>query len=86
MKQLVFPVLAALFAVGLAGLVGGPVDIDISEAQDFLDFAVATHNRASNDMFQSQVSKVIKVQRQVSGCLTSPWTSARGHDGSPVCV
>ncbi|XP_034463980.1 cystatin-C-like [Hippoglossus hippoglossus] len=73
MNQLVFPVLAALFAVGLAGLggmVGAPADVDISDAQDFLDFAVVQHNRGSNDMFLSQVAKVIKVQRQVvSGSL-----------------
>ncbi|XP_062256874.1 cystatin-C-like [Platichthys flesus] len=65
MNQLVFPVLAALFAVGLGSLVGGPQDIDISEAQDALDFAVVKHNRGSNDLFQSQVAKVIRVQRQV---------------------
>ena len=63
--MLVFPVLAALFAVGLGNLVGAPRDINISEAQDALDFAVAKHNSGTNDMFLRQVAEVVRVQRQV---------------------
>ncbi|XP_023281673.1 cystatin-C [Seriola lalandi dorsalis] len=67
MWKLVFPVLAAVFAVGLGSLVGGPQDIDINQegAREALDFAVVQHNRGTNDLFLSQVAKVVKVQRQV---------------------
>lgn len=62
------PFLAVILAVASAGLVGGPVDADMSEegAQSALQFAMAQYNRQSNDAYVSQVSEVIKVQKQVS--------------------
>lgn len=68
MWKLVFLVLAAVLAVGLGGLVGGPRDIDINDAKarEALNFAVVQHNRGSNDMYLSQVADVVRVQSQVS--------------------
>ncbi|XP_036402654.1 cystatin-like [Megalops cyprinoides] len=65
--KIMVPLLAAFLAVASAGLVGGPMDADINEqgVKDALQFAVVQHNKASNDMFVSQVKKVIKVQKQV---------------------
>lgn len=67
--KVVAPLLALCLAVASAGLVGAPVDAtaDLNEegVQDALRFAVAQHNRASNDMFIRQVSKVTSVQKQV---------------------
>ncbi|KAF5901415.1 cystatin-like, partial [Clarias magur] len=59
--------LAVFLAVGSAGLVGGAreVDKDREDVQDALKFAVTQHNKASNDAFLSQVSRVIKAQTQV---------------------
>ncbi|KAK7140441.1 hypothetical protein R3I94_012908 [Phoxinus phoxinus] len=59
--------LAVMSAVASAGLVGGPVDADMDEegAQNALQFAMAQYNRQSNDMYVSQVSEVVKVQKQV---------------------
>ncbi|XP_022599426.1 cystatin-C-like [Seriola dumerili] len=67
MWKLVFPVLAAVFAVGLGSFVGGPQDIDMNEtgAQEALNFAVVHHNNRTNDLYLSQVAEVVKVQRQV---------------------
>ncbi|KAG9334889.1 hypothetical protein JZ751_006369, partial [Albula glossodonta] len=58
--------------VANAGLVGGLSDADINEkgVQNALQFAVVQHNKGSNDMFVSQVSKVIKVQKQVNSLKT----------------
>lgn len=68
MWKIVFPLLAAVFAVGLAGLVGGPQDIDVNDEglRDALNFAVVQHNRGTNDLYLSQVAEVIRAQRQVS--------------------
>uniref|UniRef100_A0A8C2JKD3 Cystatin domain-containing protein n=1 Tax=Cyprinus carpio TaxID=7962 RepID=A0A8C2JKD3_CYPCA len=51
-----------------AGIPGGIVDADINDedVQKALQFAVAHYNRQSNDPFVRKVSKVIKVQQQVS--------------------
>ncbi|XP_070696960.1 cystatin C (amyloid angiopathy and cerebral hemorrhage) [Pempheris klunzingeri] len=67
MWKSVFPVLAAVLAVGLCGIIGGPQDIDVTDegAQNALNFAVTQHNRGSNDLYLSQVAEVVKVQRQV---------------------
>ncbi|KAI4883455.1 hypothetical protein NFI96_024844 [Prochilodus magdalenae] len=65
--KVVIPLMAVFLAVASAGLVGAPMDADISEegVRDALQFAVAQHNQASNDMYVSQVSRVIRVQKQV---------------------
>lgn len=67
MWKMLFPVLAAVFAVGLGAMVGGYQDLDVNDegAQNALNFAVVEHNRRSNDLFLSQVAEVVKVQRQV---------------------
>ncbi|KAK5853809.1 hypothetical protein PBY51_014933 [Eleginops maclovinus] len=67
MWKIVLPVLAAVFAVGSAALVGGFTDIDVNDdgAQNALNFAVVEHNRQSNDMYLSQVAEVVGVKRQV---------------------
>ncbi|TDH01104.1 hypothetical protein EPR50_G00176770 [Perca flavescens] len=67
MWKIVFPVLAAVFAVGLGGLVGGVSDVDINneDMRNALNFAVVQHNRGSNDLYLSQVAEVVKAQRQV---------------------
>ncbi|XP_031157915.1 cystatin C (amyloid angiopathy and cerebral hemorrhage) [Sander lucioperca] len=67
MWKIVFPVLAAVFAVGLGGLVGGFSDVDINNegVRNALNYAVVQHNRGSNDMYLSQVAEVVKAQRQV---------------------
>ncbi|XP_076599676.1 cystatin C (amyloid angiopathy and cerebral hemorrhage) [Chaetodon auriga] len=67
MWKVAFPLLAALFAVGFGGLVGGPQDIDVNDEglQNALNFAVANHNRQSNDVYLRQVAEVVKAQRQV---------------------
>lgn len=64
----VFPILAAVFAVGLGALVGGPQDVDVNDEQalNALNYAVVQHNRRSNDLYLSQVAEVARVQRQVS--------------------
>lgn len=68
MWKVAFPILAAVFAVGLGGLVGGPQDIDVNDerALNALNYAVVQHNRRSNDLYLSQVAEVVRVQRQVS--------------------
>lgn len=65
--KVVVPLLAVFLAVGSAGIVGGPTDVDVNreDVQDALRFAVAQHNKASNDLYVSQVSRVIKAQTQV---------------------
>ncbi|KAG7462900.1 hypothetical protein MATL_G00189590 [Megalops atlanticus] len=65
--KIMVPLLAAFLAVASAGLAGGPMDADINEkgVKDALQFAVVQHNKASNDLFVSQVHKVMKVQKQV---------------------
>ncbi|XP_028279458.1 cystatin C (amyloid angiopathy and cerebral hemorrhage) [Parambassis ranga] len=68
MWKVVFPVLAAVFAVGLGGMAGGFRDVDLNAdegAQNALNFAVVQHNKATNDMYLSQVAEVVKAQAQV---------------------
>uniref|UniRef100_A0A3Q3WW58 Cystatin domain-containing protein n=1 Tax=Mola mola TaxID=94237 RepID=A0A3Q3WW58_MOLML len=63
----VLPVLAAVLAVGLGGIVGGFQDIDVNDrgARNMLNFAVVQHNLRSNDAFLSQVAEVVSVRKQV---------------------
>ncbi|XP_070833668.1 cystatin C (amyloid angiopathy and cerebral hemorrhage) [Chaetodon trifascialis] len=94
MWKVVFPLLAALFAVGFGALVGGFQDIDVNDegAQNALNFAVAFHNRGSNDMYLSKVAEVVKVQRQVVSGLKyiitvkMGKTPCRKTDASEVCA
>ncbi|KAM8859506.1 cystatin C (amyloid angiopathy and cerebral hemorrhage) [Spinachia spinachia] len=67
MWKLVVAIFAAASLVGSAALVGGFQDIDVNDegARDALNFAVAQHNRRSNDMYLNQVAEVIGVQRQL---------------------
>ncbi|XP_028844006.1 cystatin-like [Denticeps clupeoides] len=48
-------------------MVGGPMDVDINDqsAQNALKFAVAQHNKGSNDVFVSAVQNVIEARKQV---------------------
>ncbi|XP_067092211.1 cystatin C (amyloid angiopathy and cerebral hemorrhage) [Osmerus mordax] len=64
----VVPLLAVVFTVANAGIMtGGVSDADMNDksTQDALQFAVVQHNKKTNDMYVSQVAKVIKVQKQV---------------------
>ncbi|XP_066535144.1 cystatin-like [Hoplias malabaricus] len=65
--KLMFALLALFLAAEGSSLVGAPISADMNETevQDALQFAVVQHNRASNDMWTSQVTKVIRVQKQV---------------------
>jgi len=68
MWKLLVAVFAALCAAGLAvGMPGGRSDADINSegVQKALQFAVVQHNQGSNDMYLSQVHRVLKVQTQV---------------------
>lgn len=68
MWKVVFIVFSSVFAVGVgAQMVGGFSTIDISDegAQNALNYAVAQHNKLTNDMYLSQVTDVVKVLRQV---------------------
>lgn len=71
MWKAAFVVLAALVAVGLGSLVGGPRTIDVNDegAQKALQFAVVEHNKGTNDVFIREVEKVQQVKRQVSNFL-----------------
>ncbi|XP_078129861.1 cystatin-like [Sander vitreus] len=67
MWKIVFPVLSAVFGVGLRGLVGDISDVDINNEGllNALNYAVVQHNQGSNDLYLSQVAEVVKAQRQV---------------------
>uniref|UniRef100_A0A1A7YFG8 Cystatin domain-containing protein n=1 Tax=Iconisemion striatum TaxID=60296 RepID=A0A1A7YFG8_9TELE len=67
MWKIGFPLLVALFAVGLGSFVGGPRDIDVNDegVQNALNYAVAQYNRGSNDVYLHGVAKVIKAQSQL---------------------
>lgn len=72
----------ALFALAAASavastMVGGFQDADPNDegVKNALNFAVVQHNRASNDIYLSQVAEVVKVQRQVSGRPRTPTRS-----------
>lgn len=68
LSKVVFPILAAVFAVSFGGMVGSfqAVDVNSEGVQNALKFAVVEHNRRSNDLYLSQVAEVIEVKRQVS--------------------
>ncbi|MCJ8730971.1 hypothetical protein PDJAM_G00190230 [Pangasius djambal] len=74
--KVVAPLLAVFLAVASAGLLGGPMDVDVNreDVQDALRFAVAHYNKASNDAFVNQVSRVIKAQTQVVSGLNYIFT------------
>ncbi|XP_034407632.1 cystatin C (amyloid angiopathy and cerebral hemorrhage) [Cyclopterus lumpus] len=68
MWKIVLSVLAAVFAVGSGSSMSGGyrvIDANDEGVRNALAFSVVEHNRASNDMFLSQVAKVIKAERQV---------------------
>lgn len=60
--------LAVSLAVTSAGIPGGVADADIKDAdvQKALRFAVAQYNKQSNEAFVRKVTRVIRVQQQVS--------------------
>lgn len=69
MWKIVFSVLAAVFAVGYAGMMpGGFQDADPTSpsVQNALNFAVVKHNLRSNNLFVSQAIRVVKARSQVS--------------------
>ncbi|XP_008428412.1 cystatin-like [Poecilia reticulata] len=92
MWKIVFALLSALVAVE-GSLVGGATDIDIHNdgVQNALNFAVAQHNRKTNDMFLRQAAEVVKAQVQVVAGLkyiltvTMVKTSCRKNDFNQVC-
>ncbi|XP_061645450.1 cystatin C (amyloid angiopathy and cerebral hemorrhage) [Phyllopteryx taeniolatus] len=68
--KVVFLLLGVVCAVVLGRLVGGLSDADPNseDVQNALNFAIVQHNSASNDMFLSQKTEVVKVKKQlVSG-------------------
>ncbi|XP_044069194.1 cystatin C (amyloid angiopathy and cerebral hemorrhage) [Siniperca chuatsi] len=67
MWKIVFTALAALFAVGFGALAGGFQNVDMNDegVQNALNFAVVEHNKATNDLYLSQVAEVVTAQRQV---------------------
>ncbi|KAG9274806.1 cystatin C (amyloid angiopathy and cerebral hemorrhage) [Astyanax mexicanus] len=81
--KVVAPLLALCLAVASAGLVGGPVPADLNEegVQNALQFAVVQHNKASNDMYIREVSKVISVQKQVVSGLKYIFTVEMARTG-----
>ncbi|KAM6916237.1 cystatin-like [Xenentodon cancila] len=67
MWKIAFVCLSALFTVGLTGIPGGFSDIDVNDAgvQNALNFAVAEHNRGTNDLYLRRVTQVVHAQSQV---------------------
>ncbi|KAG7334398.1 hypothetical protein KOW79_002805 [Hemibagrus wyckioides] len=65
--KVVAPLLAVFMTVTSNMITGGWRDADVNsdDVQNALNFAVTEHNKASNDLYLSQVSKVIKAQKQV---------------------
>ncbi|XP_026881406.2 cystatin C (amyloid angiopathy and cerebral hemorrhage) [Electrophorus electricus] len=66
--KVVAPILAFVLVVGSATFLPGgvsPADISSPSVKNALDFAVAQHNKASNDVYLSTVSKVISAKQQV---------------------
>ncbi|XP_071375780.1 cystatin C (amyloid angiopathy and cerebral hemorrhage) [Centroberyx affinis] len=65
--KLTVSIFAAVFAVGMAAMVGGWTDANVNDegVQNALKFAVVQHNKGSNDMYLSQVAQVIRAQKQV---------------------
>ncbi|KAM4560422.1 cystatin-like [Odontesthes bonariensis] len=64
---LVFPRLAAVFAVVWSGIPGGISDADINDegVKYALNFAVVQHNRRLNDIYLHNVVEVVRAQSQV---------------------
>lgn len=71
MWKVAFLVFAAVSAVS-SSMVGGIQDGDPNDegVRNALNFAVVQHNRASNDIYLSQVAQVVKVQTQVGKSCT----------------
>ncbi|KAK1791219.1 hypothetical protein P4O66_013239 [Electrophorus voltai] len=72
--KVVAPILAFVLVVGSATFLPGglsPADISSPSVKNALDFAVAQHNKASNDVYLSTVSKVISAKQQVHEDLLS---------------
>lgn len=68
MWKAIFLVFAAVSAQSFR-MTGGLEDVELNKDEDArsaLDFAVVQHNRRSNDMYLSNWTEVVKVQRQVS--------------------
>ncbi|KAK2824117.1 hypothetical protein Q5P01_021292 [Channa striata] len=67
MWKVLFPFLAALFAVGCGAMPGGFSTISSNDegAQNAIKYAVVEHNKGSNDAYLTQVTSVVKVERQV---------------------
>ncbi|KAM4591547.1 cystatin C (amyloid angiopathy and cerebral hemorrhage) [Odontesthes bonariensis] len=98
--NLVFPLLAAVFAVVSSGMAGGFRDADINDegVKNALNFAVVQHNRRSNDMYLHNVAEVVKAQSQVvagikyvitvklvkTGCRKDPVNEECNLTSSPV--
>lgn len=68
MWKVVVLVFAAVSAVSPSSMMGGFQDVDPNDegVKSAMNFAVIQHNRASNDIYLSQVAEVVKVRRQVS--------------------
>lgn len=68
MWKAIFLLFTAVSAVVSGVVPGGFENIDPNDegARAALNLAVLQHNRASNDMYLSQVAEVVKVERQVS--------------------
>ncbi|KAM9365190.1 cystatin-like [Pholidichthys leucotaenia] len=71
MWKAALPIFAALLAVGFSTgeemLMGGRRNMDVNSerAQSMVNFAIAEHNRRSNDLFFKRVVEVVKVESQV---------------------
>ncbi|XP_043111027.1 cystatin-like [Puntigrus tetrazona] len=92
--KMIVPFLAMILTVANAGMTGGLMDTDMEDegAQNALQFAVAHYNRQSNDAFESRVSEVISVQKQVVSGLKYIFnvnigrTSCRKGDVETLCA
>lgn len=64
----VFIIFSLVFAFSFGVMLGGWKEIDVhdEEAINVTNFAVVQHNKASNDLYVSQVMEVVKVAKQVS--------------------
>jgi len=62
-------------------MMGAPADGDINDkdTQNALQFAVVQHNKNSNDMYVSQVARVIKTQTQVVAGMKYIFTVEMGR-------
>ncbi|KAF5901418.1 cystatin-like, partial [Clarias magur] len=81
--------LAFSVAVASVAIVGAPVDVDIncSDVQDALQFAVTEYNNKSNKPYNSQVVKVIKAQKQIVAGENYTFTVLMAREpGSPCAI